>query len=298
MEEGIFLERVNRFTAKVKLRGEIFLSYLPNSGRLQGLLLKGRKVSLEPGRGKLPFKLTGVKIDKFWVSVDSHLVNKFFIDLKGSLKPFKEWKIMKKEYRYRDSRFDFLLTRGAKKMLVEVKSCTLVENKTALFPDAPTERGRKHLENLSKYVEEGNEASFLIVLQRPDAMKFAPNSQIDYGFAIKFYRALNSGVKAYLLVTKFIREKMELIPLNYYKLEPFDVLVNEFNYWRFPEVYIEIVKRGRSHLLRFRGTTSFACCFDENVEDFIYFARDREFNIHLDTLIHYQGYIEAKFRLK
>jgi sugar fermentation stimulation protein A len=286
MITGIFVKRINRFMVEVKVNDKLYLSHLPNSGRLLELLEEGREVSLELGKGKLPFKLTGVKIKDFWVSVDSLLVNRFFREvLSRKLKPFLEWRISKREYKYGGSRMDFLLEKKGERMLVEVKSSTLVENGIALFPDAPTKRGTRHLRDLLDFVTRGNRASLLIVIQRPDADKFAPNSFIDYDFALEFYRGILGGVEVYQVLTRFSPEKGKLNLIGYRKLKPLEVLLNEFNFLRYPEVQVEMLRGGKKPLLKFKGTSFHSCCFDENIFDLIYMAEDRGFNMRIGKLV-------------
>lgn len=202
---GRILQRNNRFSVEVLINSKKELAYLPNPGRLPQLLLPGMRACLVPNRGKFKYKLVAVKLPNFWVSVDSLLVNKFFKESvqKNILPGFKDFRILQTEPRFQNSRFDFLLeSPSGIKAIVEVKSCTLVQNKTALFPDAPTARGERHLKDLMDFLKFG-EAYFIVVAQRPDARRFEPNWAIQPSFVKKFKEALEKGVKALLIVTRW-----------------------------------------------------------------------------------------------
>ncbi|MEO0275494.1 MAG: hypothetical protein ABIM60_01765, partial [candidate division WOR-3 bacterium] len=99
IEKGKLIERINRFKCKVNIRGKEELVYLANSGRLEELIKKGEEVILIENKGKLPYKLIGVKKDEIWISLDSHLVNKFFEReiINNRIPFFKNWKIENKE---------------------------------------------------------------------------------------------------------------------------------------------------------------------------------------------------------
>ena len=150
---GIFVRRLNRFTAEVMIDGQLEKVHVKNTGRLRELLLPEAKVMLQksdnPGR-KTGYDLISVyKPGLEWVNIDSLVPNalvKQYLETRG-------YDLVKPEYTYGKSRFDFYMEKDGEKYLTEVKGCTLAADlngrKIGLFPDAPTERGIKHLNELN-----------------------------------------------------------------------------------------------------------------------------------------------------
>lgn len=200
--KGSFLERINRFTALVEINSKVETIFVPNTGRMKELLVKGAKVLLtlqeEPHR-KTKYDLSLVDYANRWVSIDSRLPNKLFEFWwsKGYLKPFLKYQYLKKEVVCGKSRLDFRLTRPDGDCYVEVKSVTLVEGGIALFPDAPTVRGTRHLLELTKVKQGGSESSVVFLIQRDDAVEFRPNDHTDKTFGLALRDAVLNGVKAY-----------------------------------------------------------------------------------------------------
>ncbi|MGF7185105.1 sugar fermentation stimulation protein A [Desulfitispora alkaliphila] len=202
--EGRFIARENRFVAVVEVDGIVGKAHVPNSGRMKELLVTGAPVSLviksQEGR-KTKYKLASVKYKGIWVSIDSSIPNKLLEQsfLRRELFHFSQYRYIKSEVKKENSRFDFLLksNENEKLMYVEAKSVTLVENKRALFPDAPTTRGKKHLDELKQIAIEGGEAAVVFIVQRSDAESFAPNWTMDTQFSQALVAAFNSGVKVY-----------------------------------------------------------------------------------------------------
>ncbi|HAF71252.1 TPA: DNA/RNA nuclease SfsA [Candidatus Acetothermia bacterium] len=212
---GEFLERPSRFSVWVKLNGRRELVHLPNPGRLLSILVPGRPLLLRPAAGgprKTRYTAVGAELEGMLVSLDSTLPNRFFPQALalGLIPPLAGWTLAGKEPRMGAGRADFLLRQGDEKMLVEVKSVTWVEGGVALFPDAPTARGRRHLKELAQAVREGKRASLAFVVQRPDAVAFGP-SPIDPGFAKALREALATGVEAFALVCSFDGTQLELV---------------------------------------------------------------------------------------
>ena len=154
------------------------------------------------------------------VSVDTRVPNRLvFLALKNKdITEFSKYDFVKPESGYGSSRFDFFLSNDNEKCLLEVKSCTLVENGVALFPDAPTSRGRRHLLELIDAKKEGYRACVLFVVQRVNAHVFGPNDKTDPGFGEAFRKALKNGVEAYAYYSEFVgnriflRGKLEVRP--------------------------------------------------------------------------------------
>ena len=189
---GVFLFRENRFTAYVKVSNSVFKAHVSDTGRLKELLIEGREVLLSANpNGKLDFKLVAVKHEGEWVLVNTALHSKIAERLlKLGVLGFIP-KSLKKEVVFGKSRMDFFLNGN---VVVEVKGCNLEKDGVCLFPDAPTERGTKHLEELVRLKLEGFESYLLFLLLRK-CSSFSPNTKTDKKFSNKFYEAISKGVK-------------------------------------------------------------------------------------------------------
>ncbi len=203
--EGEFVARENRFRVRVAVTGRIVAAYLANPGRLQELLLPGRVVWLTPAaaahRRKTAYNLTLIRHPKALVSLNSHLPNALIADAlrQRRLSGFQRFVNIEGEVALGDSRLDFRLSRpnrGSAETVcwVEVKSVTLVEKGVAQFPDAPTARGRRHLRELISARQRGDEASVIFVVQRQDAVQFAPRDKTDPEFGDTLRAAAQAGV--------------------------------------------------------------------------------------------------------
>lgn len=197
-----FLTRLNRFAALVELAGQEVMVHIPNSGRMGELLEPGRRLLLAPAAGehrKTRFDLALVDLDTTLVSADSRLPNGLVAAAlaAGELPPFQEYPELRREVRYGDSRLDLLLTGPSGCCYAEVKSVTLVVDGLALFPDAPTIRGVKHLRELSQAVAAGHRAAALFVVQRDDALAFSPYDAADPEFGAALRSAQAAGVEVY-----------------------------------------------------------------------------------------------------
>jgi sugar fermentation stimulation protein A len=200
--QGRLIERLNRFVLTVEVEGKVVLAALPNTGRLKELLVKGAQVMLIPSDNparKTAFSLALVRYKGRWVSLNSHLANDLFGEAinKKRLKEFAGTTILRREVTIGNSRLDFLLEKNGRKLYVEVKSVTLVTKGQARFPDAPTIRGTRHLNELVLLVKEGHDAAAVFVIQRNDAKSFTPNKVTDKTFAKALLQAKRNGVKVF-----------------------------------------------------------------------------------------------------
>lgn len=200
---GTFVKRGNRFTAGVYLEsGGVSTAFIPTTGRLTGALRPGCRVWLEAAENeerKTPYTLVLSELEGGGLcSVNAYMANWLFDEAiqKRVLEIFP-YPIMDKEVTYGRSRLDFRLSDGDKFCWVEVKSVTYAEDGVGMFPDAPTERGHKHLGELAKLVAEGHRASVVFIAQREDASKFAPFEKIDPEFAAELRRVHDSGVEVH-----------------------------------------------------------------------------------------------------
>lgn len=195
------LSRPNRFLGIVDLNGVKTQCFIPNPGRMHELMVPDTNVYLihRPGdHRKTEYDLTLVEYNDTLVSIDSRLPNhmlKEAID-KAQLPEFRGYKVKRTETTYHDSRLDLLLSNGETQILLEAKSCTLVENKVALFPDAPTKRGARHMNTLTHALHHGR-ASACFIIQREDAEEWRPNHLMDPEFTENLRKAVKNGVEAY-----------------------------------------------------------------------------------------------------
>lgn len=206
-KEGTFLKRLRRFSASVEVDKNSEVAYLPNTGRIWELLSPGQKVFLTrrntPGR-KTAWDLYLFPLAKTLVWADSRIANVLFFEAfcQRLLPRFCHFSAIRKEIPFRGCRFDFQLANEKENYLLEVKSVTLVKDGIALFPDAPTERGRRQLEVLLEARKEGYHGGIIFIVQREDARAFAPNREIDVRFSSAFERAIEVGIEAYAYATK------------------------------------------------------------------------------------------------
>jgi len=212
---GVFQERQNRFLALVKVEDKIVPSFLPNPGRMHELLIPGIEVILRAvvkEDRKTDYDLIGVFCNGQVVSVDSRVPNKLVLEAlkNGDIEELSEYNIIKPEYGYGHTTLDFFLANGHERCLLEVKSCTLVKNGVALFPDAETERGRRHVRDLMKAKKEGYRACVLFVVQRADVHMFAPNDETDPEFGKVLREAAVEGVDVYAYCSEFVGNKITL----------------------------------------------------------------------------------------
>jgi sugar fermentation stimulation protein A len=196
-----FISRPNRFLTVVDLEGEPVEAHLPDPGRLKELLLPGARVwvrSASAPHRKTRYTLALVEAPSGeLVSVVTTLPNEMVGEAlrAGWIAELADWRIEAREHTWGRSRFDFLLVRGEeKRMLLEVKSVTLVEDRRALFPDAVTARGARHVRELAEAMGLGFEATVLFVVQRRDATSVTAARAIDPSFANALKGASEAGV--------------------------------------------------------------------------------------------------------
>jgi len=199
---GKFIDRPNRFVVVFETEpGLTETAHLRDPGRLKELLIPGAKLLLRKAKPnpkrKTKYDVIAVFNQDIWVLINSGFHSDIAADLieSGLIKELSNYSILRREYTYSKSRIDFLLTNQEKfKMLLEVKGCTLVEKGLAKFPDAPTLRGKKHLEELSHSIRDGFKAAALFLIIRDDAMEFTPNTAMDPDFSAALGSAMENGV--------------------------------------------------------------------------------------------------------
>lgn len=199
---GSFVKRLNRFEAIVDINGEANLVHVPNTGRCRELFLEGARVLLEKRDGKhrkTAYELIMVYKDQRLISIDSQLPNKLAEEAIRSnrMDEFQDCDYVKREAVFGDSRFDLYLEKNDERTFVEVKGVTLEVDGVARFPDAPTERGTKHIYELVKAKQQGYRACVLFVVQLDYAEYFTPNSLMDPKFSEALIAAQAAGVEIY-----------------------------------------------------------------------------------------------------
>ena len=198
VEKARFVKRLNRFVAHINVDGNIHVCHVKNTGRLKELLTEGAEVFVQhhhDEKRKTNYSLIAVKKDSEVVNIDSQAPNKVFYEWvkDGSLlgKP----DLVKPETVFGNSRFDCYIEKDLRKIFVEVKGVTLEREGVALFPDAPTERGVKHLHELCECVKNGYEAYIVFVIQMKGVHTFSPNKQMHKEFADALAECERNGVK-------------------------------------------------------------------------------------------------------
>lgn len=225
--KGRFLERPNRFIALVELAGQTEKCHVKNTGRCRELLMPGTEVWLEkssnPNR-KTAYDLVGVNKNGTLINMDSQAPNKAvlewlekscdFSEAQGAGGLFSNITYIKPECKYGSSRIDFYVEakqeEKLRKIFIEVKGVTLEEEGIARFPDAPTERGIKHMLELQKAVEEGYEAYVLFVIQMKGIYAFEPNDRTHPQFGETLRQVRDAGVGVLAYDCRVTPEEMEL----------------------------------------------------------------------------------------
>jgi len=202
IHKGIFLARPNRFVAQVEVKGKIEKCHVKNTGRCKELLVPGCSVLLNKARNQnrsTQYDLVMVYKGDRLINMDSQAPNKVFLEYLQSGRYLKGITSIKPEASYRDSRFDFYVEAGKRRVFIEVKGVTLEEEGIVLFPDAPTERGVKHLNHLGASIKEGYEAQVVFVIQMRGVEYFTPNNKTHpaFGEALATAASLGVGVFAF-----------------------------------------------------------------------------------------------------
>ncbi len=200
IEKAVFCHRPNRFLAKVRQNGKTEMVHVKNTGRCRELLVEGAEVLLEksdnPSR-KTRYSLVAVYKGDMLVNMDSQAPNEAAAEalLSGKIREIGQVDFVKREVKFGDSRFDLYYEKDGQRGFLEVKGVTLEENGIAMFPDAPTERGAKHIRELVKAKAQGYEAGILFLIQMKGVSVFRPHKERDKAFAAELAKAVNAGVQ-------------------------------------------------------------------------------------------------------
>lgn len=195
--EAVFRKRLNRFLSEVEICGQVEQVHVKNTGRLRELLIPGARVWLEPSANperKTAFSLISVEKDSRIVNIDSQVPNRIVYDalLEGRILPGMTG--ICREYTYGNSRFDIYGEKGDQKFLIEVKGVTLNVDGEARFPDAPTERGLKHVRELAEAAASGYGACIIFAIQMKGIHLFRPNDVTMPAFGQALSDAAEKGV--------------------------------------------------------------------------------------------------------
>lgn len=213
--EGIFLERPNRFIAHIEINGHMEICHVKNTGRCKELLLPGISTVYVQDHGenanrKTRYSLIGVKKGSYMINMDSQAPNKVVYEWLSSGEFSSEVNDIKMEKKYGNSRIDAYFRLGEKECLMEVKGVTLEEKGVVRFPDAPTERGVKHIRELMKAVEEGYNAYIVFVVQMNGVKYFEPNDVTHKEFGDALREAAKVGVEIIAVECNVTKDTLEI----------------------------------------------------------------------------------------
>ena len=212
VKKAVFRARPNRFIAHVEMDGETVICHVKNTGRCRELLVPGAEVWLEKGTNpnrKTAWDLIAVRKGERLINMDAQAPNKVFSEWADRFDP--ELLSLRGEYSYGQSRLDFCLETAAGLHLVEVKGVTLEQGGHTRFPDAPTERGIKHLQELIRAVKEGHRASAVFVIQMENVVDFAPNDVTHPAFGAALREAAAAGVEVVAVNCRVTPDSLEIL---------------------------------------------------------------------------------------
>ena len=193
LKRGIFISRPNRFVSEIQYKSKIELAHIHDPGRLKELLLKETEILFTNSNGKLKYYVKAVKFEDEWVLIDTSLHSRIALESFKFILEFAKVKEIKKEVPFGKSRIDFTLDG----VPLEVKGVTLLKGGVALFPDAPTERGTRHVQEII----ENRGILFFLVFRK--ATKFKPNYEIDPKFSKKLSEAKEKEIPIYTVRISF-----------------------------------------------------------------------------------------------
>lgn len=197
-----FINRPNRFIAHIEIDGQTEIAHVKNTGRCRELLIPGATVFVQksnnPAR-KTKYDLIGVLKGERMINMDSQIPNKVFGQWLQKSGFFGPLTFVQAEKTYGSSRFDYYLETETDKIFVEIKGVTLEDEGVVLFPDAPTERGVKHINELCQCINDGYKAYIFFIIQMDNVKYFTPNRKTHPAFADALKAAAEKGVGVYAL---------------------------------------------------------------------------------------------------
>jgi len=197
IHKGVFINRPNRFIAEVEINGKVEICHVKNTGRCRELLIPGAMVYVnyaDNPKRSTAYDLVAVYKNDVLVNIDSYASNLAFGEYLRQGKFLDDVTYVKAEAKYGGSRFDFYAETAVSKAFIEVKGVTLEENGVAMFPDAPTERGVKHLNELAVCIADGYDAYAVFVIQMKGVSHFTPNFKTHQAFGDTLAKVADAGV--------------------------------------------------------------------------------------------------------
>ena len=208
---GVLIKRYKRFFVDIKVKNKVITAHCPNTGSMMGLLKKGNKVWLTKSndiKRKLKYTLQIIEVNGSKIGVNTHLTNKIFYEslLNGNIINLKKTDILFREKQFnKNTRFDFFIKQKNKGIFIEVKNVTLSRFKNiAEFPDAVTERGLKHINELLAAKKKGFDVYLAFIIQREDCKKFKIAADIDPNYKKLLTVALKNNLKVICYDCKFL----------------------------------------------------------------------------------------------
>jgi len=214
---GKLIRRYKRFLADVQLEdGSIVVAHCTNSGSMISCIEEGAKVYLSPAKDpkrKTRFTWEMIEINNSWVGINTSIPNQLVFEAvrDQEIPQLTGYTFVKREVKFEDSRFDVYAENEHEKCFIEVKNVSMKVGDAALFPDAVTSRGRKHLETLIRVKEQGIRAVMVYVIQRMDVNSFGPARHIDPNYADALEKARNAGVEVIALQAKVSPEEIQIV---------------------------------------------------------------------------------------
>ncbi|AWK50746.1 DNA/RNA nuclease SfsA [Clostridium beijerinckii] len=197
IKKGKFILRPNRFIAHIEIDGKVEICHVKNTGRCKELLIPNTRVFVQENNNpkrKTKFSLISVIKQEKLINIDSQVPNKIVHEWISDGNLIKDITLIKPESKYKSSRFDFYIETEKRKAFIEVKGVTLENQGVVKFPDAPTERGVKHVKELCECVKEGYDAYIIFVVQMKNVLHFEPNVETHKEFADALKEAKKQGV--------------------------------------------------------------------------------------------------------
>lgn len=214
LQKGKLVKRYKRFLADIVLEdGTVVLAHCANSGSMKSCLEVGADVYCTPVKDpkrRTKFTWEMIRIGEGWVGINTGIPNQLAFEWiqQGVISGFEQYGVIRREVKWEDSRFDIYLENAREQCFVEVKNVSLKVGDVAMFPDAVTTRGRKHLETLVRVKQQGMRAVMLYVVQRMDVNAFAPAADIDPGYAEALTEAMDAGVEVLVVQAKITPEEI------------------------------------------------------------------------------------------
>jgi len=214
---GKLIRRYKRFLADVQLEdGSVVVAHCTNSGSMISCIEEGARVFLSPAKDpkrKTRFTWEMIEINNSWVGINTSIPNQLVFEAirDQEIPQLTGYTFVKREVKFEDSRFDVYAENEHEKCFIEVKNVSMKVGEAALFPDAVTSRGRKHLETLIRVKEQGIRAVMVYVIQRMDVNSFGPARHIDPDYADALGKAQNAGVEVIALQAKVSPEEIQIV---------------------------------------------------------------------------------------